>query len=488
MHYTIEYIIFGAAVLLLLSIFASKAASRLRVPALLLFLVVGMIAGSEGPGGVEFDDPWSAQLLGVLALALIIFSGGLHSSWKKVSPVLVPGVLLSTVGVFITAILVGLFAHYILGFSYLTALLLGAIVSSTDAAAVFSVMGSGGTSVKGGLKQLLEFESASNDPMAVILTIGFVHLITNPEASYLSMAYMLVLQMSLGLIIGYGMGKATVFTINRLRLDFEGLYPVLTLSLVLFTFGVTAALDGSGFLAVYITGLIMGGSDFINKKSLTRFHDGLAWLLQITMFLILGLLVFPSHLVPVIFIGIATSLFLIFIARPVGVILSLPFGKTKLSEKLFISWVGLRGAVPIILATFPLLVGVPNAELIFNTVFFIVITSVLLQGTTISLVARLLGLDLPENGRRVRQVEFEFPYGADRDKVEFTVPEGSKAIGSQVVELSLPESALIMLIERGDTSIVPRGGTLIYEGDKLLVLAKVKDIPKVKSIFGLADQ
>ena len=487
MNYSIEYILFGVSVLLLVSIFAGKAAARLRVPALLIFLLVGMIAGSEGPGGVEFEDAWAAQLLGVLALAFIIFSGGLHSSWGRVAPVLWPGISLSTVGVFLTAILVGLFAHIILGFSLLTGLLLGAIVSSTDAAAVFSVMSSSGTKLKGSLKDLLEFESASNDPMAVILTLGFVHLITNPAASYWSMFYLLIMQMALGLLIGYGMGRAIIFMVNRLRLDYEGLYPVLTLSLVLFTYGATAAVGGSGFLAVYIAGLIMGGSEFVNKKSLTRFHDALAWLLQITMFLILGLLVFPSKLVPVIFGGIVTSLFLIFIARPLGVFLSLPFGRTKLNEKIFISWVGLRGAVPIILATFPLLAGVPNADLIFNLVFFIVITSVLLQGTTIPAVAKWLGLDAPEVEEHVKQVEFEFPYDDHSDKIEFTLPATCRALGKQVVELSLPKSALIMLIERGDSSIVPRGGTVLEEGDKLLVLAKVEDIPEVRSIFGVTE-
>lgn len=485
MNYSIEYILFGASVLLLISIFAGKAAARLRVPALLIFLLVGMFAGSEGPGGIEFEDPWAAQLLGVLALAFIIFSGGLHSSWNRVAPVLWPGISLSTIGVFLTAILVGIFTHLILGFSLLTALLLGAIVSSTDAAAVFSVMSSSGTKLKGNLKDLLEFESASNDPMAVILTLGFVHLITNPAASYWSMFYLLIMQMVLGLLIGYGMGRAIIFIVNRLRLEYEGLYPVLTLSLVLFTYGATAAIGGSGFLAVYIAGLIMGGSEFVNKKSLTRFHDALAWLLQITMFLILGLLVFPSKLVPVILGGIVTSIFLIFIARPLGVFLSLVFGKTKLNEKIFISWVGLRGAVPIILATFPLLAGVPNADIIFNLVFFIVITSVLLQGTTIPAVARWLGLDAPDVEDNMKQVEFEFPYDDHSEKIEFTLPATSRALGRQVVELSLPKSALIMLIERGDSSLVPRGGTVLQEGDKLLVLAEIEDIPEVRSIFGV---
>ncbi len=485
MNYPIEYILFGASLLLLLSIIASKVASIIRVPALIIFILVGMVAGSEGPGGIEFDDAWVAQLLGVIALAFIIFSGGLHSSWKSVSPVLWTGVSLSTIGVFLTAILVGLFVHYLLDFSILMALLLGAIVSSTDAAAVFSVMSSSGTKLKGSLKDLLEFESASNDPMAVILTLGFIHLLTNPEASIWSMVLLLIQQMVLGIVIGFMMGKAIVFTVNRLRLNFEGLYPVLTLALVIFTYGLTASIGGSGFLAVYIAGLILGGSDFIHKQSLTRFHDGLAWLMQITMFLILGLLVFPSRLLPIIVSGILISFFLIFIARPIGVFLSLPFGKINFKEKTFISWVGLRGAVPIILATFPLLAGVPKADILFNIVFFIVITSVLIQGTTIPLAAKLLGVDAPETKTKTEHVEFEFHYDENSQKIELVIPQNSEAIGKQLVELGLPESAIIVLIKREDTSIVPRGGTRIEPQDKLLILAENNDLPKIKSIFGI---
>ena len=483
MIYPIEYILFGASVLLLLSIIASKVASKLRVPALIIFILVGMFAGSEGPGGIAFDNAWAAQLLGTIALAFIIFSGGLHSSWNRVRPVLWTGISLSTIGVFLTAVLVGLFVYYIFDFTILSALLLGAIVSSTDAAAVFSVMSSSGTQLKNRMKDLLEFESASNDPMAVILTLGFVHLITNPDDSVWSMVFLLVQQMALGIIIGFLMGKLTVLKVNRLRLDYEGLYPVLTLTLVIFTYGITASFGGSGFLAVYIAGLIMGGSDFINKQSLTRFHDGLAWLMQITMFLILGLLVFPSQLLPVMFMGILISIFLIFIARPLGVFVSLPFGKIDLKEKTFISWVGLRGAVPIILATFPLLAGVPKADLLFNVVFFIVITSVLIQGTTIPLFAKWLGVE--DSGAKINtgHVEFEFNYEDGSQKKELVVSLDSKAVGKQIVELSLPESTIIMLISRDGSSLVPRGGTIIHSGDKLLILAEKKDIPEIESIF-----
>jgi len=484
LNYPIEYILLGASVLILVSIFANKAASKIRVPALLLFLVVGMLAGSEGPGGIYYDDPWSAQLLGVLALAFIIFSGGLHSGWKGIYPVLWSGIPLSTIGVLVTAVLAGLFSHFVLGFSVLTGLLLGAIISSTDAAAVFSVISAGRTRLKGNIKELLVFESASNDPVAVILTISIIHLITNPAASFVSMGYLLFMQIVIGLLFGYGMGRVMVFIVNKLRLEVEGLYPVLTLSLVIFTYGVTASLGGSGFLAVYIAGIIMGSSEFVSKKSITRFHDGIAWLLQITMFLILGLLVFPSDLVPVVMIGLLSSIFLIFIARPAGVFLSLSLSKLSLREKTFVSWVGLKGAVPIVLATFPLLVGVPESHTLFNVVFFIVITSVLLQGTTIPLISRLLGVDEPVSGMKSRNLEFEFPYDENSEMAEIEIPFGSGAAGKQVVELGLPESALIMLIKRGGGSVVPRGSTILEAGDVLLVLAEKYDLPKIRSLLG----
>src|SRR6185295_1976295 len=341
----------------------------------LLFIVLGMLAGSDGPGGIPFDDAHLAQSLGVVALALILFSGGLDTEWASVRPVLGKGLALSTVGVLITAILVGLFAKVVLGFSLLEGVLLGAIVSATDAAAVFSVLRARSVGIKGHVRPLLELESGSNDPMAVFLTTGLIGIMTHPGESVFSLIPMFIQQMALGAALGYAMGKLIVLTINRLALEFEGLYPVLTLSLILLTYGAVAALGGNGFLSVYIAGLIMGKNDFIHKRSVTRFHDGLAWLMQIAMFLALGLLVFPSHLLPIVGLGLLSSLFLMLIARPVSVLVTLAFSRMGLNEKLMISWVGLRGAVPIVLATFPLLAGMPKSEIIFDLVFFIVLTS-----------------------------------------------------------------------------------------------------------------
>lgn len=483
MEYTIEYVLLGASVLFLLSIFASKAASFLRVPALLIFILVGILAGSEGPGGIYYDDAWSAQFLGVLALAFIIFSGGLHSSWSQIAPVLRSGITLSTLGVFLTAVLLGLFAHFFLGFSILVGFLLGAIVSSTDAAAVFSILGADGSRLKGRLKELLEFESASNDPMAIILTISFIHLITNPGSSVWGMVFLLVKQMSLGTLLGFAMGKVIIFIVNRLRLGYEGLYPVLMLALIVFTYGLTASIGGSGFLAVYIAGFMVGGSEFVNKKSIMRFIDGIAWLFQIIMFVVLGLLVFPSQLFSVALSGLAVALFLMFVARPVGIFISLLPAKFNMREKTFISWVGLRGAVPIILATFPLLAGIPEAHMLFNLVFFVVITSVLLQGPTLPFVARWLGVNVPGAEKRERSADFEFPYDEHTERVELTIPPESTAVGQQVIELGLPESALLMLIRRGDTTFVPRGATVIEPKDRILVFAEQKDMLEVRSIF-----
>ena len=323
-------------------------------------------------------------------LSFILFAGGLETQWESISSEIWRGLSLSTLGVVITATLVGMFAVMVLKFSVLEGMLLGAIVSSTDAAAVFSVLGSSKVRLKGGLKPLLELESGSNDPMAVFLTLGIIRILSNPGSSLWDLVPSFFLQMGLGSVLGYALGKAMIFVINRLRLEFEGLYPVLSLAGVLFIYGLTTSLGGNGFLAVYVAGILLGNHEFIHKKSLILFHDGLAWLMQITMFLTLGLLVFPRRLPAIAGIGLIVSLFLIFVARPISVFASLLFAKLNYRRKAMISWVGLRGAAPIILATFPLVAGIPKADTIFNLVFFIVLTSVLLQGTTITQTARWL--------------------------------------------------------------------------------------------------
>jgi potassium/hydrogen antiporter len=483
---SIDYILIGAAALVLISILANRVSGRLGIPALLIFLLVGMLAGSEGPGGIYFDDYWIAQSIGVIALTYILFSGGIDTRWSAVRPVLAYGVVLATIGVLLTALLVGAFATLVLGFSPLEGFLLGAVVSSTDAAAVFSILRTRRASLKGILRPLLELESGSNDPMAVFLTIGVITLLLMPDRSGLTLIPLFIQQMAVGGLIGYGMGRAMVYLINRLKLEFEGLYPVLTLTLVLLTYGIAAALGGSGFLAVYIGGLVMGNSSFIHKNSLTRFHEGIAWLMQITMFLTLGLLVFPSHLLPVIGSGILISLFLIFMARPAAVFISLLPWKMDIREKVMVSWVGLRGAVPVVLATFPLLAGVPQAETIFNLVFFIVLTSALVHGTSIPLVARWLDVASPLRDTSRLALDLGPECDIQSAMIEIVVPEGADVVGKQVVELGLPPGALIVMIEKGDNRFVPCGSTILEAGDKLLVLSSALLAAQIQATFGSA--
>lgn len=478
-----EYLLVIVSILLLVSVLVSKISDRFGVPALLLFLLLGMLAGSDGFGGIYFDDPGLAQFIGVIALVLILFSGGLSTEWNQVRPVIKEGLLLSTFGVLITALIVGLFASAVLGLSLIEGLLLGSIVSSTDAAAVFSVLRARGISLKGQLKPLLELESGSNDPMAIFLTIGLIQLITQPDLSAWSLVVLFIRQMVLGAVFGYALGRGMVFLINRVKLSYEGLYPVLTLALVFLAFGLAAVLGGSGFLAVYIAGIVMGRYDFIHKRSLARFHDGLAWIMQITMFLTLGLLVFPSRLLPIIGIGLLTAGCLMFVARPASVFVSLLPSSMNWREKLFVSWVGLRGAAPIILATFPLLAGLQQAELIFNVVFFVVLTSVLLQGTSIPLVAKWLKLDAPQSPKRVYPIEYTPMGGFKSELKELPVVRESGMHGKAIVELGLPADFLVILIARENDFVIPGGGTVLQGGDTLLVLSDQKSFDEVETRF-----
>jgi cell volume regulation protein A len=474
----IEHLLVGIAVLLLLGIVASKTSGALGVPALVLFLAVGMLAGSDGPGGIAFDDPHLARTVGIVALVYILFSGGLDTEWRRARPVLWSAISLATLGVLVTAGLLGAFAAAALGFSPLEGLLLGAIVSSTDAAAVFAVLRAKNVGLKGSLTPLLELESGSNDATAVFLTVGVIGLLTVPSASLVDLVPAFVLQMALGTALGYGMGRATGWLVNRLRLGYEGLYPVLTLALVLLTYGVTATLGGSGFLAVYVTGLVLGNSDFVHKRGVLHFHEGVAWLMQIVMFLVLGLLVFPSRLVPVIGAGLVAAAFLILVARPAAVFLTLAFARASVAEKTLISWVGLRGAVPIILATFPRVAGIPHADRFFHLVFFIVLTSVLLQGTSIPIVARWLGLESPTPAKP------RWTLGGPSLKeelVELSVPPDAAVAGRQVVELGLPDGVLIVLIRRGGETLVPGGGTVLEGGDALLVLGSADAVARARA-------
>ncbi|MDP3396934.1 MAG: potassium/proton antiporter [Methanoregula sp.] len=479
----IEFILVGAAALIIISIIANKVSGRLGVPALLIFILVGMLAGSEGPGGIVFDNPAIAQSVGVLALALILFSGGIDTRWSEVRPVLSRGICLSTVGVLLTAFVVSVVAVLLLGFTPIEGFLLGAIVSSTDAAAVFATLRSRRASLKGDIRPLLEFESASNDPMAVFLTIGAIMLIMNPGSSIMTLVPLFVQQMAFGGIVGYGLAKVTVWLINALKLEYEGLYAVMTLAMAIFIYGIAVLIGGNGFLAVYIAGLVIGNSAIVHKRSLIRFHEGIAWLMQITMFLALGLFVFPSELLPVLVPGLILSLVLIFIARPLAVYLCLMPWKMGKNEKLMVSWVGLRGAAPIVLATFPYLAGIPQAHLIFNLVFFIVITSALLHGTSIPFIARIAGLAAPLKGRSRFHMEFDPDDESGSELLELVIPHQSPAIKRQIVNLGLPAGTLIILIGKGQDQFVPRGSTVLEENDSLLILTTTDKADHIRQMI-----
>jgi cell volume regulation protein A len=471
-----ENILLLGSLMLFLSIIASKTSFKLGIPTLVLFLVVGMLAGSDGPGGIHFNDPGMAQFLGVVALTFILFSGGLETNWESVKPILWQGITLSTLGVFLTALTVGLFTSYLLDYTIYEGLLLGAIVSSTDAAAVFSILRSKSIGLKGNLRPILEFESGSNDPMAYFLTVSLIYLISDPDASLISLIPRFFKGMILGAICGYALGKLMLWVINHIKLDIEGLYPVLILALVFFTFSFTDFIGGNGFLSVYISAIILGNNNFLHKKSLIRFYDGQAWLMQIVMFLTLGLLVFPHQILPIVGPGVLISAFLIFIARPLAVMVSLFFFKDpNIRKKLFISWVGLRGAVPIIFATYPLIAQIPAANNIFNLVFFISVSSVLLQGTTLPLIARWLHVSVPEKIKRKFPLDIELQENFNSELMELDITENSPAVGKPVMELGLPKSALIVLIHRDGKYITANGATTIEPKDHLLIMADSKN-------------
>lgn len=477
----IEWVLVGVAGLLLASVLASKVSDRFGVPALLFFLSLGILAGSEGLGGIEFDDPTLTQWVGIVALNLILFAGGLDTSWRDIRPVLWPGIALASLGVVLTALGVGLAVSYLLGFSLLEGLLLGAIVSSTDAAAVFSILRSKNLGLKGRLRPLLELESGSNDPMAVFLTIGLTTWLTVSDFAPETLAVSLVVQVVVGAALGLFFGWLLAWLANHLHLGFDGLYPVLTLSAVFVTYGATSILGGNGFLAVYVAGITARHLDFIHRRSLIRFHDGLAWLMQIAMFITLGLLVFPSEIVPVMGSGLLMAAVLMLAARPLGVFLSLSLSKFSLREKAFVSWVGLRGAVPIILATFPLIAGVERAPQIFNIVFFVVLTSALLQGASIPQVARWLGVDEIAPKKPIYPIELNPMRGFTDELKEIAIPENSTCTGKTIVELFLPEKLLVILIARDNEFFVPNGGTTLLAGDTLIVLSDKESFDKVQA-------
>lgn len=478
MDISIELFILLASVLLFFSLLVGKTGYRFGVPTLLLFLLIGIGAGSEGLG-IEFSSPYVAQYIGVVALCIILFSGGLDTRFSEIKPVVLPGLLLATVGVLLTAIITGFFIYWLTNnviqsvtFSLLESLLLAGIMSSTDSASVFSILRSRGLSLKENLRPLLELESGSNDPMAFMITIVLVQLIQTPDVSGWEVLVVFLKQLLFGALSGFLLGKVAVRIINKINLDNDALYSVLLLTVMFFLYGFTSFIGGNGYLAVYAGGLLIGNHRFVHKRSTLKFFDGLTWLFQIIMFLSLGLLVNPSELLPVAGVGLLVGLFLIIMARPLAVLIALlPFKNMSFKARIFTSWVGLRGAVPIIFATYPWISDVPQAKMMFNTVFFITILSLVVQGTTVSSMAHWLKLSLPvPPKRKLKEFDVEFSEEIKSAMCEITVNENMLRNGRRVMDVSMPDQTLLVMVKRKKKYFIPRGNTQLDAGDTLLII------------------
>lgn len=481
--FLIDQIILLSAVLILLGIISSKVSARLGLPVLVLFLIVGMLAGEDGPGGIFFDNAEAAHALGTIALAMILFDGGLQTPLKAIKMVWKPASALATIGVLITGVVTGYAAAYILDLPLLQGMLLGAIVGSTDAAAVFSLLRNAGIHLNKKLKATLEIESASNDPMAIFLTVGLLEVLVNDMKPGSGLLVMFISQMGLGAVVGLGIGWLSLKIINRIQLVAAGLYPVLVAACGLLSFGITANIGGSGFLAIFITGVVIGNSRFVFQRSTFLFHDGLAWLSQITMFVVLGLLITPTSLFDIWVEGLMIALVLIFIARPLAIIPVLAIFRFDIREITLVSWVGLRGSVPIILAIFPLIFGLPGAELIFNVVFFVVLISATLQGSSLAWVAKKLNLTLPPPVTPAASLEITALGDVDADIVEYTLGYSSPAIGRRLAQLALPDSAVMAMITRNNKVIAPRGSTLLQAEDQIFIVLKPNTRAFVDFVF-----
>ena len=484
--FLIDQVLLLAAVLLLLGIVSSKLSARLGLPVLVLFVLIGMLAGERGIGGIPFDNPGVAHALGTLALAVILFDGGLQTRTASIREVWKPAASLATLGVLVTAAVTGSFAAWLLELPLLEGLLLGAIVGSTDAAAVFALLRSAGIHIKSRIKSTLEVESASNDPMAIFLTIGLLEVLVNDVSFGVGLLQLFVLQMGIGAAVGLGVGWAAVRLVNRIGLEVSGLYPVLVAGCGLFAFGLAATLGGSGFLAIFVAGVIVGNNRIVFQRDTFLFHDGLAWLSQITMFVVLGLLIDPKELLDVWMEGLAISAVLIFLARPLAVAPVLKIFGFDAREITLVSWVGLRGSVPIILAIFPLLFGLPGAPLIFNVVFFVVLISATVQGSTLAFFARRLGLSEPPPPAPAATLQITSIRDVNADLVEYTMRGDARAVGRRLSQLALPEGTVVAMITRRNTVIPPRGSTPIQADDHLYVVLRPDARPFVDRVFSQA--
>jgi cell volume regulation protein A len=457
---------------------ASLVAGRLRLPGLVLFLGLGMLVGSDGLGWIDFSNFHLAETIGVVALALILFEGGLAAGWGEIRPVLRPAIGLAVPGTIITAVVAGLAASWLFDFSTVEGLLLGSIVASTDGAAVFSLLR--GAGLRKRLERTLEGEAGFNDPIAVLLVLGFIEWVLHPDYGPPDMLLLFVQQLGIGVVVGVGVGLLAREAFQRVQLSTPGLYPVASLAAAAVAFGLAATLDGSGFLAVYLAGLALGSANLPAKRTVTAFHEGLAWIAQLGMFVTLGLLVFPNQLDEVAWKGTLLALVVVFVARPLATFASTLGSGFDWREKALLGWAGLRGAVPVVLAIFPVIDGVPHAREFFNIVFFAVLLSTVLQGTTIEPVARWLGVTTDEPMRPPSVLEVGAVRELGADVVEHVIRPGDAAEGARLRDLGLPRDALVSLIVRGDEALLPRGSTRLETGDRLLVLVRrevAQDLP-----------
>jgi cell volume regulation protein A len=459
-----------AGSLLMAGIVGALLAERLRIPGLLLFLGLGMLAGSEGIGGIDFDQPGLARTLGTIALVLIIFEGGLTAGWSEIRPVLGTAASLATLGTALTAVIAGLAAKLIFGFSTLEGMLVGSAVAATDSAAIFAVLRR--STLEKRLARSLEGESGMNDPVALLLVIGFIEWIQQPGYGLADMAGLLALKLALGTAIGLALGRLAVAALNAVRLPTDGIYPVATIAIAGLAYGLAEVAHGSGLLAVYLTALALGSGNIPARRTVVSFHEGLGWVAQIALFILLGLLVFPSRLDDVALKGLALSAVLILVARPVATFLATTFAPLNVREKAMLGWAGLRGATPIWLATFPVVAGIAGGEQEFAIVFFVVVSSTLVQGASFEPLARRLGLTTDEPALPRRLLESGRIRRMGGDVIAYRLPPGAAAAGHRIRELELPREALVNVIVRDGHAIPPRGSTEMRAGDELHILVR----------------
>lgn len=475
------HLVLVAGALLTAGLAASLLAGRMRLPSLVLFLGVGMLLGSDGAGWLPFDDYELARDVGIVALALILFEGGLNAGFGEIRPVLRPVISLALLGTLITAAICGLAASLLFDFSVLECLLLGAIVSSTDGAAIFALLR--GSALKRKLARTLEGEAGMNDPIAVLLVVGFIEWIEQPDYGLLDMAGLFVREVGIGALVGIGVGFAAVWAFKRVALATPGLYPVASIATAALAFGAADTLHGSGFLAVYLAGLVLGSATIPARHTINTFHQGMAWIAQLGMFLVLGLLVFPSELPGVALEGTALALVLMLVARPVAAFVA-AIGPFSVADRAVLGWAGLRGAVPVVLATFPVIAGVAHSEEFFDIVFFAVLLSTVVQGATFEPFARRMGATrsttplatsaLTETGT-IRQL------GADA--IEVGAAPGDAIVGHRIRDLGLPRAAIVNVIVRDGEAIPPRGSTRVEAGDRLHVLIRREEMATMQALL-----